>query len=1131
VEHLIQTAETASLDILIIVETWLVKNATNPFKGLAFIDQREKFTGRRGQGGIMAVAMNKSLLPEITVLHLSDTHCEFMIRGLRIVAVYLKPSLSHENLKKLLGEYKNATDVLIIGDFNAKHHELGTSTDANARGTILYDELHNFDYCHPIQGCYSMRTAHTRPDHAIKRGDRVANDLIIHEDIFCLSDHNLITITAHLEMSTNIPFERLNYAALRNKCKREMFQNKVTEALKGKLASFVDEYDKLVKLTQEDIDNSWSKLCNTLIKALEDSVGIFRYQSRVNPEFKTAKMESLEADVRLFQEAVKSSPRDQKMKAALNFSKKKLFQEYATQKSRLYRKFSEALEQGANSAFLRLANCQKSRETKSGCKLDPNKMDEHESYFNQTFGAPPQGCSTLKEPHILQSTECHRWNKSDNVTPDPDFMIQWQEIHEVTRWLLAGKAPGVDQLPPEVWIFPVEMDSVTKQLTPPPLYELLAIQFTMFLITNLIPSSWKEAIICPVFKKKGSDQDIANYRPIAITCAIRRIFEKIIKRRIEPIIERNLADEQNGFRAHRNTLQHVVMLDAISNAHPACIYSFLDMKAAYDTVDRDILWCKLVTKFQMSHRWVSILRTLFDTNKARLRIRGQLSDGVDVTRGLLQGSSLSPLLFNAYINDLITDLNSYHVKINIRGIRLNNLFFADDIVLLALEEKSQQTLLRKCETWSIFNGSRFAPAKCEVVADRAINLTLYGEDMPQSESFKYLGIPMNHNGIVWKEHFTNVTRKCWNMTSLLRSKGFNGNGWTPNTSVLAYKAFLRPIMEYGLALQPLDVGVLKPLESAQRKALLSAFSVAGNTSNLALLTLTGLPSMETRNLVLNSRLMMQLHELTDKRILAARLYWKVKSTGPTLLSKNQAGQDCITQSIRNNRLLKSFELRNIITRPTFYSPNLKDQEMAHLRFLKNRAKWKAFPDEVRRTNLCKEFGSVAGSLLPWSGVEVDLGRPSPLILQGAYECPEDRRSVILWCLGRVALHQYPCFACGEPLSRQHAVECSGTETSILEDYPEITDYPVTKRYNILDLFIQSILAKVGFTVFNEMEALGFSPDEAIPECRLPEARKAIKEYNQLETQQRLASAAKYIRRIREHCWDPDHDFSLQPEPD
>ena len=40
------------------------------------------------------------------------------------------------------------------------------------------------------------------------------------------------------------------------------------------------------------------------------------------------------------------------------------------------------------------------------------------------------------------------------------------------------------------------------------------------------PDQWKDANVCPVFKK-GNKQDVTNYRPISLNCSVSKVFEKI----------------------------------------------------------------------------------------------------------------------------------------------------------------------------------------------------------------------------------------------------------------------------------------------------------------------------------------------------------------------------------------------------------------------------------------------------------------------------------------------------------------------------------------------------------------------------------------------------------------------------
>ena len=76
-----------------------------------------------------------------------------------------------------------------------------------------------------------------------------------------------------------------------------------------------------------------------------------------------------------------------------------------------------------------------------------------------------------------------------------------------------------------------------------------------------------------------------------------------------------------------------------------------------------------------------------------IRINGICTDFFEVNLGLEQGCLLSPLLFNFYINDLIDKIKNLDLGDNINGEKLSILLYADDIVLLAENERDMQSLL------------------------------------------------------------------------------------------------------------------------------------------------------------------------------------------------------------------------------------------------------------------------------------------------------------------------------------------------------------------------------------------------------------------------------------------------------
>src|SRR5690606_28698359 len=98
------------------------------------------------------------------------------------------------------------------------------------------------------------------------------------------------------------------------------------------------------------------------------------------------------------------------------------------------------------------------------------------------------------------------------------------------------------------------------------------------------------------------------------------------------------------------------------------------IKAAYDSVDRRILWRQL-QYMGINYDLIVNLRALFDCNNVLLMINNHISDPIDCKRGLFQGSAISPTLFNLYINSLIKQLKTYPMMTT-HNVRTKCLFFA-----------------------------------------------------------------------------------------------------------------------------------------------------------------------------------------------------------------------------------------------------------------------------------------------------------------------------------------------------------------------------------------------------------------------------------------------------------------------
>ena len=105
-----------------------------------------------------------------------------------------------------------------------------------------------------------------------------------------------------------------------------------------------------------------------------------------------------------------------------------------------------------------------------------------------------------------------------------------------------------------------------------------------------LPSVWKEAQVSAIPKPNKPKKDPKSYRPIALTPHISKLYERLVKNRLEYFLENNnlLPKCQSGFRRGRSCTENLVKLTshvkrAMMRRRPV-LSTFYDIKRAYDTV-------------------------------------------------------------------------------------------------------------------------------------------------------------------------------------------------------------------------------------------------------------------------------------------------------------------------------------------------------------------------------------------------------------------------------------------------------------------------------------------------------------------------------------------------------------------
>jgi hypothetical protein len=120
--------------------------------------------------------------------------------------------------------------------------------------------------------------------------------------------------------------------------------------------------------------------------------------------------------------------------------------------------------------------------------------------------------------------------------------------------------------------------------------------FNIILTGADMPDSWKVKCIHPIYKAGGRDEP-QNYRPVAVATTFYRIFTAVLGQRLSEFQSSNgalLMDHQFAFRrkfsVEHNHLVILTARDLAKDRHQPLLLLKLDVRKAYDTVDRGMLW-------------------------------------------------------------------------------------------------------------------------------------------------------------------------------------------------------------------------------------------------------------------------------------------------------------------------------------------------------------------------------------------------------------------------------------------------------------------------------------------------------------------------------------------------------------
>ncbi len=342
---------------------------------------------------------------------------------------------------------------------------------------------------------------------------------------------------------------------------------------------------------------------------------------------------------------------------------------------------------------------------------------------------------------------------SSRQSSDHVFTLSEDEVRRELRRVNVRKAAGPDGITGRV------LRSCADQLA-----GLFTSIFNESLATSVVPTSFKKSVIIPM-PKNSKPSCLNDYRPVALTSTVMKVFERLLKKHICSSIPATLDPLQFAYRPNRSTD------DAISQElHSSLTHIdskngnyirllFIDYSSAFNT----IVPTKLAVKLSDLGLNTSLCDWIQDFLTARPQVVkvGQFtSNSITLNIGAPQSCVLSPLLYSLHTHDCVSSHSSTSI-----------VKFADDTVVLGLinndDEAAYLDEVERLTSWCQDNCLSLNVSKTkELIVDfrkrqqRPYTLLMIsGTPVERVSSFKYLGVNISED-LTWTTHIQTQVKKA-----------------------------------------------------------------------------------------------------------------------------------------------------------------------------------------------------------------------------------------------------------------------------------------------------------------------------------------------------------------------------------
>ncbi len=477
--------------------------------------------------------------------------------------------------------------------------------------------------------------------------------------------------------------------------------------------------------------------------------------------------------------------------------------------------------------------------------LDRAQVDNHKHFWENRWSSPyqlPQDRQDLLQEFLHASrshaprTHCRAY-QAFSITHLPDgnpWFVDEDELSKAIKTLCNGRAPGPSGLP-------VDFFKLTTTFS-----QDLCTLFNSVIAELRTPPQFSPCRLILLYKA-GLATEPKNYRPINLTETGFRIFEAIIRLRMNAWTESILHQNQYGFRSSQSTMSALLSIvteihSAISTGSPlyAC---FLDAVKAFDRVPHAAI-LEACMGYGLCSSSCRLLASIISNHSSAVidPSTGSKIFDIPVNCGVLQGGIQSPPLYTLFANTHFDDLPPDDPS--------DTRLYADDRTVLNDDPVPLQDSLDNLGAWAATRNLLHDGNELLVFnAPDPPPILVQGQPLSLPSSTVCLGLTLHKDGTVAR---ANLVTKANHSRIKLSSLWIRARPKIPFSTLKTLIArYFMPTTTYGSALSTAEVGV--SLDKTVYKIIRGAVSCHPSTNTTLLLEFTGIirPSIRIQQEVIS----------------------------------------------------------------------------------------------------------------------------------------------------------------------------------------------------------------------------------------------------------------------------------------